>query len=53
MARLDPLNWVLVLALALSTYLARIGMFAGIKRIGGGEVGRLPHSKPFSTVLVV
>jgi len=48
---LDPFNWFLVLALAFSTYIARIGMFAGIKRIGGGEVGLLAPLETFLTVL--
>ncbi len=44
-------NWGIVLALAFSTFLARIGMFAGIKRIGGGEVGLLAPLETFLTVI--
>lgn len=44
-------GWSLVAALVVSTYLARIGMFASIKRIGGGEMGLLAPLETLMTVI--
>jgi drug/metabolite transporter (DMT)-like permease len=44
-------GWGLIIALALSTYLARIAMFAAIKRIGGGEMGLFAPLETFMTVV--
>lgn len=48
---LELTGWTLVLSLAFATFLARIGMFAGIKRIGGGEIGLLAPLETFMTVI--
>lgn len=48
---LDLTGWSLVWTLAIATFLARIGMFAGIKRIGGGEMGMLAPLETFMTVI--
>ena len=44
-------NWTIVWSLAIATFLARIGMFASIKRIGGGEIGLLAPLETFMTVI--
>jgi drug/metabolite transporter (DMT)-like permease len=45
-------GWLLVLGLALvSTYLARLAMFAAVKAIGGGEVGLMAPLETMLTVL--
>lgn len=46
-----PLGWWLVALLALSTYLARMCMFAAIKRIGGGEMGLFAPLETLMTVV--